>query len=853
MAANVTTDFKPVEESITDFIPVAEVTEDFKPVKKYSGPISQFKRIVDIQQEEAYSGMKAMEEMVEKPTGRSVLRGGLGALQYAASPITAVAKGAFREPIESIPRELGAPEIVTQFIGEAAEQAAYVLPYGAAVRQAIKGGETIRKAEEAQKIGSLVAKDLEKTTVKKVSGGKLPLEFPSEPTEKLVAELTAEGKLVKPVIQESIQKEVANAALKTLETLPPDEKKRVGQQIVDLIFKQEIDWDRLYPTLKQYGITSEEFANTFKDTYSTFGRGLQRLSVVQRRLNKIYADNPEAQKFMNDFIKTIPEPTSFEKFWNHFRSLENTRRGLLVTQMATFMRNVETQGARITIGAIDDAFQGAIRATVGGQGQTLKQVGEGLDYATAFLNRFKPSARKRLTDILESENATIATSKLLSAPVNEVVGGKIVSALTKGLTFQEHFFRKIAFEARLTQLLERTGMDIKNIDPSKIPKGMLEDATQNALEITFAAMPKSKMGQKFVREWSNQPLATALLNPFPRFAFGNALPYIINFSPISFLKAMNPKVVAQLATGDPAKFAEHASKATLGTMQLAMAMYLRNSEYRGEKISEVKIGDKYYDTRSYAPLLYPYMLMAEAMSHPEKIKAIDIAQATIGLNRIAGTGLVLTNVLQSNDIESASKFLGQLSGAYLGSFSVPARTYQDIYSGINPEAAKIRDIKEHPVIGPFMRNVPGLSQTLPEAVSPLKSETPRIEFPVLRQLTGLNKRTKTVIEKEVDDLGINFQKIYPRTGIPEGDREMSKFMGPAIEKVAPMILNNPGYKKLDESGKRIVLAKLFAEARLLARKQLAESNPKLSGQIKFQGIQHDLKELLDAMGYKPIK
>jgi len=31
---------------------------------------------------------------------------------------------------------------------------------------------------------------------------------------------------------------------------------------------------------------------------------------------------------------------------------------------------------------------------------------------------------------------------------------------------------------------------------------------------------------------------------------------------------MNPKVVAELASGNPEKFAEYASKATLGTMQL---------------------------------------------------------------------------------------------------------------------------------------------------------------------------------------------------------------------------------------------------------------------------------------------
>ena len=46
-----------------------------------------------------------------------------------------------------------------------------------------------------------------------------------------------------------------------------------------------------------------------------------------------------------------------------WRKAENFRRGMLVGQVATTMRNIETQAGRLTVGVVDDALQALMRGT----------------------------------------------------------------------------------------------------------------------------------------------------------------------------------------------------------------------------------------------------------------------------------------------------------------------------------------------------------------------------------------------------------------------------------------------------------------------------------------------------------
>uniref|UniRef100_A0A6H1Z974 Uncharacterized protein n=1 Tax=viral metagenome TaxID=1070528 RepID=A0A6H1Z974_9ZZZZ len=819
--------------------------EQAKPEAPKPGWTSQFERMGQIYTEEVESGLSKMKEFYRRPRGKQIAPAIGGALQYGLSPLTAVAKGAFGEPVEQGVKALGAPESVSKFAGATAEQIPYFLPYGKLVSMAGKALPEAKVVAEAQKIGPKITRDIQ-------AGSKKPLQFPVEPSPELAAEMTAAGKLSKPVIEEGLQKQVADAVVESVRANPTPQNKRIGQSVVDLIAHREMQWQDLPGILKKYDITPEEFAIRLKDTYSTAGRSLQRLSVAARKTRELIKDNPEAQKVLDKVVKELPEPGGWDKAWNTLYNIESTRRGFLVTQLATGARNALSQTGRAIVGAADEAIQGAIRATIGGEGNILKQMGQGLDTFIAFANRLSPKARKHFADLMGSENASFAKIKLFSAAVHEVTAGRTVANLLNTPNrFQEYFFRKIATEAKLMQLIERKGLNYKNIKPEQITQKMWEQAVDYGLEATFAAMPKSKFGQTIVRQWAGNPLMTALLNPFPRFAFGNALPYMINYSPISLMKAMNPKVVAELASGNPDKFASLASKGLMGSMMLGWAMWYRNQPDAPGKYYHIASGENdVIDLRAFAPLATPYLLLAEAMSAPERLSAADWMQAAIGLNRVAGTGLVATDIIRGKKLENSMQVIGRLAGEYAGSFTVPVRTFQDFYAGMDPEEAKIRDVRERQLMGPVMRNIPVVSQSLPESAHPLKAEPPRAEHPIARQLTGLSRKTQNMLEKEVDRLAIDTTRIYPRTGVPEADRELSKIMGPIAERTMPKILTNPEYKKLSDPMKRLVWSEYMTQLRTAARGVLQQQNPELFLQIKYEGLAEDVIDILESRGIK---
>lgn len=812
------------------------------------GVLSQFKRIGDIYSKEVSEGAASIKKATEEPTGRNIISGFLGALQYGFSPLTAVAKGAVGEPIEKNLKAVGISPEVSSFVGSLGENAAYLVPYGKMVQTAIKGKEAL----EASK---MTAKAVEGLPFKMPSEvPKKPLEFAKGTADETVQQVTTPiSETQKAVLREDVVGDVIAAVKKPVsEKWIPSSQKRITQEVVDYIM---VNKEEIPKALRTYGLTPEELSAQIKETMTTSGRQLGQMGRWAREIRAEF-ESPQLRQLAKHMERDLPEPQMFDKAMSAFKSVENVRRGLLVGQTATTMRNIISQSGRLTIGAIDDAFQGAIKGLTSGEGavdtavSAFRGLGEGLDVWAATINRMRPAAKEKLVKILDMDQALKAKSNLYGAPVQDVaLSNRIAKTVNYLNTTQEYFFRNIAFEARLNRTLKEAGIPngIKGVQPKDIPGNMITDAANYALEMTFSAMPKSQFGKEWVRTMSN-PVFTALLNPFPRFLFGNALPFLKNFSPVGFLEAASPKVVAELASGNPGRFAKAASQATIGTLMLNTAMYIRNNpEIGGEKWYEIKAGGKQWDLRAFAPMS-SYLFLAEAMSNPEKIKPADFGSALLSLNRIAGTGLVLTDIMRGKSADTVKNALGRLGGEYIGSFSTPARTIKDLYSAVDPDEAIIRDVRDRELVGPTMRNISILSQSLPEAKTPLKTESMKTETPVLRQLTGLSARTKTLIESEVQQIDLDSSSIYPRTGEPEGDRKVSGFMAPIIEKTAPFLVNRTGYAKLDNPTKRLIMKQYFKEVKEAARMELLKQEPQLALKIKVEQLSDDERALLKKAG-----
>jgi len=826
-----------------------------------------FRRMADIYEDERLAGRALVEKSIsDEPQSvwKRMLNLGLGTAQYTLSPLTSLAKAGVKEPIEEALYEgVGVPEEYAEFAGLLGEEAVYMVPFGSAVKYVMMRGEPgLKAAQEA----AAIQKSLKPVTRET---GKTPEEFfklgEATPTDKREAVRQAidaapepvmktEGlgrEITKPRVKQEMVKDITTGAVKALEG-QFDESQRIFRQVGEKLALGEISTAGLPEILKKHNLTPVQFAKMYEETISYGGRILGYHSRARKELLDVFKDSPEASALLqNAFNKEAKQPYMIDKFLDGYGKVENFRRGMLVGQVATSIRNAWSQAGRISISTLDEAIQGVTRGTVGGQGNSYKQMVEGLNTLTASMNRLKPQARKRLEEVLETNHAVLSKMRLFNQPVHEVqLGGKISYAVNTLNRAQEFFFRRIGFEAKLRQTLSGKGLDFDTIDPKHIPEDMMEESVNYALEMTFASSPKSKAMQNIVKAWTQIPGLT-LVNPFPRFNFASAIPFMFEHSPAGYLKAFRPETIKKLASGKPEEFAKYASRATIGSLMLDQAVRFRNSEYAGDKWYEIKAGEKVIDTRAFAPFS-TYLLVAEAMQNPERLKPKDYAQAAIGLNRVAGTGLVVADWLRAGSGETLKKQVKNFVGQYLSGFTVPLRTASDIYSATDKEEQIYRDYRDSPFIAPTLLNLPKLSQLVPERKSSLKTARMRKGEPiagippgVFRQATGLTVRTKTQVEKEIDQIGLPWTAVSPRTGIPEADRRMSEYMAPIVEKLAPAIMRSESYKAASIPLKRLIIAEgVFKPAKRQAKAQLAKSNPDLAIEVGVKGLSADKEKIV---------
>lgn len=670
----------------------------------------------------------------------------------------------------------------------------------------------------------------------------------------------AEGTFMTERVSKNITDNVVDAASTVLrgETL---KGKRLFEEIAERLGLGEINVADLPEILRKNNMDEVDFAREFTDTISKSGRILGSLSGLSKKLAKEFESNPEVAAIFNSFNK---DEKLIDKALRGISHVENVRRGFLVSQIATAMRNAESQAGRISINSFDQALEGLMTGGVG-KSTMVDEVFSGGNDIMALFGKMSKKKTARVMKLLDDERTGLAKSRLLSQPIHEVtLGSKVATVVNSFNRAQELFFRKLAFEAKMRQLLKREGLSYATVDPRKIPKNLYDEAVDHALEMTFAASPPAKsIFGSLVNGWKQIPGLT-LIQPFPRFAFANAPKFILEHSPLGYLEAMAPSTLRALASGNPAKFAKAASRASSGTMMFASAWHLRNSKFAGEKWYEIRIGDKTIDTRPFAPFS-TYLLMAEMMVNPSNVSAADIVQGTVGISRVGGSGLMMLDTIKPNSTpEKNAEIMKRIAGQYLGSFSVPALSAKDLLAGFDPEEAIKRDARDNPVTGPFIKNWPLAGKfLLPEKVSTLDIKRSKTDRPVLRQFTGLNIKDKNILEKEVDRLAgigatgdesktpqniLTFRNIFPSTGIPKADRIVAANMKPFIVKEIIPLLRSEEYKKLNDTQKALKLKMEFDIAKRIGLAHLINEESELALGLRAEKIGTIEKTILEELG-----
>jgi len=627
---------------------------------------------------------------------------------------------------------------------------------------------------------------------------------------------------------------------------------KLYEQIADLLYTGRLSNEQIEAILKKHNITLKEFAQFFGATTAQAGRTLQLLSVIQKKLNQI----EKIEGSNKAWVKALDE--SGDGFYHHvmsvFKRLDNARRALMVSQLATAVRNLESQtfkqGISVIQEAVEKVFQLAHKKLF--PNAPIKRVATPLNTLSGFARIFKQfnpivaNKIKKEVDLILSSFPKEGDKLFLrfSSDITNMSGKKITFSPIRGLEkvadlvnifnkAQEFITRRAVFQARLNNLIlnnpghygNRTLRQIIDQgDTAIIRKQDVADSVAEALESTFAKDFNKFDGiydnfaYKFIQLANAIPFTVSLVLPFPRFLM-NSLKFHIDFSPVGLIPMFTKKGLKQIADGDYSQLA----KVAIGTAMLTTAYAMRKQDYVGEKWYEFKFGDRYIDVRPFNPFV-AYLYVADLMIRAENgtLRDLDLKGiASVFLGSRAGTGLYLIdkfidhqtgNKPVKDKLESAKIILGNIMSTYL----TPLQTALDFMAENDQELAIVRDSKNDPLWGQIKKKIS--PQELPAIYSATSIEYTKAGIPVAktivrespgwRQVTGMSIiPEKNAAEKILDKNGFLPQEIFRSTGIPELDKAIKMQLAPKIAIELSKIVSLPFFQKLDVPTQNYIIKK----------------------------------------------
>lgn len=617
--------------------------------------------------------------------------------------------------------------------------------------------------------------------------------------------------------------------------------KDVGDMMYESIKSGDLPLSSVSRLVKDLDMSPEEFVKAWQVSIREAGQSLNVLSQAAKQMSKDHNYPPKLRSQLDILAKEIAKDKSIsnpEKFFNVIRTVENFRRGMMVSQLATAVRNAGSAVGRITMASFDDAAQ----SILGGGGMKEMWGSITSDFQALPLIRNK----ELLNEVLEGNPLT--KEKLLYTSVNEAeLLGNVSKAVNVFNVYQERAFRKYAFQAKLEKLAKESGQILGDMNPERVPKEWLETATNHALDMTFASSG-GKMAKEVVKFYDKFPILYTVSNPFPRFTFANALPFLIEHSPYGLAKALGPRAIDDLAQGNSKAFAKAASRGLIGTALLGQAMELRE-KVGGERWYELAIPNEdgtttNIDARPYAPMTQ-YLFMAqliEDMRNPDKpstLNAGDWTEMLLGMNRVSGTGFIIADLLRGEGLERSKEILTKFAADWAGAFSTPLAQVRDITQAVTGDS-RLRDPRGdtlgETIVGTTIKNLPIAERLLPVRRSPLAEgaieQESMLGIPggVAKQVTGLNLKKKNVVQREVDRLDVNYSIWNPRTGIKEMDRRQTAIMGEYSPRLADFIMSDQ-YQSMSDAQKKVILEEALKAVKSAALDRLkgamTEDDPEL--------------------------
>jgi len=566
-----------------------------------------------------------------------------------------------------------------------------------------------------------------------------------------------------------------------------------------------MDLDILDGAIARAGLSQEQFAKVTFSSFSEAGSLLQASSPLGKLL-KGYKDADPVIKKLYDEQMIGADNAPLSSFMEFMQRLDRERRALMVTQLATTVRNVATSGVRV-------GFEGAynlIESSIYHAGRAVNSLATGTASVEGVKSGFRDIARDsfgqvaflldnnkagELTDALLRYNPQLLRS--LNRTTGEVGGSQALSRMTRTLNgfnmAQDAFMRRGVFTASVDKRLRRMGLSLADVhrQGKVLPPKLLKDSVEDALAFTFSRMPDAN-SKKFVGDGVahafitfneklgplpsliGAPVGTGAF-PFARF-MANAMQFQFQYSPVSFVGATFNSLggLGKYLKGD-AKAGELAmgkarKQMSQGLVGYAALMAAINHREKNQDVRwyEAKTTDaRTADLRPFFPLA-PYLIVADLIvkwdrNELDKIDMKTVFEGITGAQFRTGASSFMVDSLFKTirspsgftDItgEKMAEYVGGYIGELVGGAMAPGRVVRDVVAAFDKEEAVIRDTKQLKGKGAverglssaensILRNLPFVQKTFPELESATREGRIYKQSPLGAQLTGVRKEER---------------------------------------------------------------------------------------------------------------
>ena len=412
-----------------------------------------------------------------------------------------------------------------------------------------------------------------------------------------------------------------------------DSKKTLIDNLFDLTVKGDLTGDNaqdLMNTLGQYGLTFDDYVLTVVSGGSEAGKILNKLSQL-RRVKTDTDVEQAAQK------ATVAAQGNIRNF---IMRVENIRRGLLVSQLKTAVRNLSSAYIRSPLEAVQSIMDTSLKAlaeegvAAGAKALVSKENWIGSLRMLKYIYGDAKTARTYADWILERPQLAnqmdrmynnlneiqIATGRGSGTITDKVLSGAedLTMALNIPNRWQEMVVRRGVFFGELQRLTKREyGIDLMeavnqgqindllNDAPGIRPKGsrsfidLVADSTDRALDITYAKQPDVPPFQTISSFITRNGLT--VVAPFPRFMFnsmeligqyaGGASIPLTKFVNRGIQKRVFGKEVAGQTAEQSAKMRQQLSRNAIGASVIVAAFMYRDSEDAPPDYKNVRTND----------------------------------------------------------------------------------------------------------------------------------------------------------------------------------------------------------------------------------------------------------------------